>query len=105
MDAAPVGVERDRRRVALAQRQGGGRFGVVEAAVGVAEAVYFAEGDGADLVGDVAQDAAGGDRGELPVVTDQPYLAAAGSDVVDRGRQDRWWRPCLLRRSGRRSWS
>ena len=54
MDAAPVGVERDRRRVACAQREGGGCFGVVEAAVGVAETVDFAEGDGADLVGDVA---------------------------------------------------
>ena len=87
MDAAAVGVERDRRRVAVAQREGGGCFGVVEAAVGVAEAVDFAEGDGADLVGDVAQDAAGGDRGELPVVADEPHLAAAGGDVVDRGRQ------------------
>ena len=77
VDAAPVGVERDRRRVAFAQRESGGCFGVVEAAVAVAEAVHFAEGDGADLVGDVAQHAAGGDRGELPVVADEPHLAAA----------------------------
>ncbi len=86
VDAAAVGVERDRRRVALAQREGGGGFGVVEAAVGVAEAMHFAEGDGADLVGDVAQNAAGGDRGELPVVADEPDLSAAGGDVVDRRR-------------------
>ena len=87
VDAAAVGVERDRRRVAFAQREGGCRFGVVEAPVAITEAVHLAESDGADLVDDVAQHATGSDRGELPVVTDQPDLAAAGGDVVDRGRQ------------------
>ena len=73
MDAAPVGVESDRRRVAFTQGQGGGCLGVVEAAITVAEAVHLAEGDGADLVSDVAQDAASGHRGELPVVTDESH--------------------------------
>jgi len=57
---------------------------VVEAPIGVAEAVYLAEGDGSDLVGDVAQDAAGGDRGELPVVTGwgEKTLISRGASVM-----------------------
>jgi hypothetical protein len=52
---------------------------------GVGEPVQFGEPEGSVGVGDVAERAAGADRGELLVVTDQPDTAAASDDELDGG--------------------
>ena len=65
----------------VAQGQGGGAFG------GVGEPHQLGQVQRAVGGGDVAQDAAGADRGELLVVPDQPDLPAAGGDEVDGGVQ------------------
>ena len=76
-----VEVEAERFGSAVAEGEGGGAFG------GVGEPVQLGEPDGSVGVGDVAEHAAGADRGELLVVTDQPNTAAASDDEVRRRRQ------------------
>ncbi len=72
-----VEVEAERGGLAFAQREGGGAF------CGVGEPEEFGEPEGAVVGLDVAQDAAGADRGELLVVADEPDAAAALQDVGD----------------------
>ena len=62
--AQPVGV-------AGAQRQGGGGFGV-----GV-EPHQLRERQGVGFVGDIADDSARGDGGQLPVVADEAHTGTA----------------------------
>ena len=85
MDPAVVEVVAEAGRVAAAQGQGGGGFGAVRAAVRVAEPAHLGEGDGAVGALDVAEHPAGADRGELPVVADEPHRRAALAGVVDDG--------------------
>ena len=66
-------------RVAVAEGEGGCCFG------GVGEAVEFGEVKGAVGVFDVAEDAAGADRGELLIITDQPDTRPAVDGVLDGG--------------------
>ena len=73
VDAAVVEVVPESGRLAAADRQRGGGFGVVRAAVGVGEAAHLGQRDRAVGAVDVAQHAAGADGGELPVVADEPY--------------------------------
>ena len=61
--------------------------------------MQFGEPDGPVGVGDVAERAAGADRGELLVVTDQPDTAAASDDEMDGGVKGKSARPSLPRRS------
>ena len=77
MDPAGVEVEPDRLGQPVAQGEGGGALG------GVGEAHQLAQVQGAVGGGDVAQDPAGADGGELLVVTDQADRAAAGGHVLD----------------------
>ena len=81
MDSSLVEVEAERFGPAVAEGEGGGAFG------GVGEPVQFGEPERSVGVGDVAERAAGADRGELLVVTDQPDTAAASDDEVRRRRQ------------------
>ena len=74
-----VEVEAERFGSAVAEGEGCGAFG------GVGEPVQLGEPDRSVGVGDVAEHAAGADRGELLVVTDQPNTAAASDDEVDGG--------------------
>ena len=74
-----VEVEAERFGPAVAEGEGCGAFG------GVGEPVQLGEPDRSVGVGDVAEHAAGADRGELLVVTDQPNTAAASDDEVDGG--------------------
>ncbi len=46
---------------------------------------------------DVAEDAAGADRGELLVVTDQPDTPTATDDELDGGVEGQGCRPCRPR--------
>ena len=77
VDAVVVEVEAERFGVAGAQREAGGAFG------GVGEADEFVELDGAVGGLDVAEDAAGADRGELLVVADEAHRSAAVEDELD----------------------
>src|SRR5215212_96996 len=77
MDPLVVQVEAERFGFAVPQRQGGGGFG------GVGEPQQLGESDGAGGGLDVAKGAAGADRGELLVVSNQPYTAPAVDDVAD----------------------
>ena len=88
-----VEVEPERLGPAVAQGQGGGAFG------GVGEPEQLGQPERAVGGGDVAQDAAGADRGELLVVADQPDAAAAADDVARRRRPGRGCRPSRPRRS------
>ena len=81
MDAVAVEVEPERLGLPVAQGEGGGGFG------GVGEPHQLAQLQRAVGGGDVAQDAAGADRGELLVVPDEPDLPAAGGDELDGGGQ------------------
>ena len=81
VDPAAVEVEPERLGVPVAKRQGGGGFG------GVGEPHQLGQAQRPVGGGDVPQDAAGTDRGELLVVTDQPDRAAAGDHEVDDGGQ------------------
>ncbi len=78
MNAVLVEVVAERGRVTGADGEGGGAFG------GVAEPDHRGKRDRAVGLGQVTQDAAGGDRGELLVVADQPNRAAAADDPLDR---------------------
>jgi hypothetical protein len=66
MDPAVIKVEVEPRRVALAEGKRRCRFG------GVGEAVQLGQAEGAVGLGDVAEDAAGADRGKLLIITHQP---------------------------------
>ena len=79
VDPAVVEVEAEGLRAAVAQGEGGGGFG------GVGEPEQLGQAGGAVGGGEVAQHAAGADRGELLVVSDQPDAAAPGHDEVDGG--------------------
>ena len=81
MDSSLVEVEAERFGPAIAEGEGCEAFG------GVGEPVQLGEPDRSVGVGDVAEHAAGADRGELLVVTDQPDTAAASDDEVRRRRQ------------------
>lgn len=77
VDAVVVEVEAERFGVAGAEREAGGAFGRV------GEADELVELDGAVGGLDVAEDAAGADRGELLVVADEAHGAAAVEDELD----------------------
>ena len=79
MDSSLVEVEAERFGPAVAEGEGGGAFG------GVGEPVQLGEPERSVGVGDVAEHAAGADRGKLLVVTDQPNTAAASDDEMDGG--------------------
>ena len=79
--ASLVEVEAERFGSAVAEGEGCEAFG------GVGEPVQLGEPDRSVGVGDVAEHAAGADRGQLLVVTDQPNTAAASDDEVRRRRQ------------------
>jgi hypothetical protein len=66
MNPAVIKVEVERARVAFAEGERRGRL------AGVGEAVQLGQPEGTVGVGDVAQDAAGADRGELLIITDKP---------------------------------
>src|SRR5215212_1329358 len=66
MDPAVSKVEVERPRLAFAEGERRGRLG------GVGEAMQLCQAEGAVGVGDVAQYAAGADRGELLIISDQP---------------------------------
>jgi hypothetical protein len=72
VDPAVVEVEPERLGVAVAQGEGGGAFG------GVDEPHQLGQVQGAVGGGDVAQDTAGADRGELLVVADEADLTRRG---------------------------
>ena len=93
MDPLLVEVEAERFGSAVAEGEGGGGFG------GVGEPVQLGEPDRAVGGLDVAEHAAGADRGELLVVTDQPDTAAPADDELARRRPGRGCRPCRPRRS------
>jgi hypothetical protein len=67
--------------VPVAQRQGGGAFG------GVGEPHQLGQVQRPVGGGDVAQDTAGADRGELLVVPDETHGPAAGDHELDGGGQ------------------
>ena len=72
VNTAVIEVEAECLGFAVAEGEGGGGFG------GVGEAVQLGEPEGAVGVLDVAEDAAGADRGELLVIADQPDTARRG---------------------------
>ena len=81
VDASPVEVEAERFGSAVAEGEGGGGFGRV------GEPVQLGQPDRAVAGLDVAEHAAGADRGELLIITDQPDTAAAADDELDGGVQ------------------
>ena len=81
VDPAAVEVEPERLGVPVAKGEGGGGFG------GVGEPHQLGQAQRPVGGGDVPQDPAGTDRGELLVVTDQADRAAAGDHEVDDGGQ------------------
>ena len=92
MNPVVIKVEVERLWLAFAEGEGGGGFGRV------GEPMQLGEAEGAMGVLDVAEDAAGADRGELLIITDQ-----ADTRRPDRRRtgprcRGRGCRPCRLRR-------
>ena len=81
VDPAVVEVEPERLGAPVAQGEGGGSFG------GVGEPHQLGQVQRAVGGGDVAQDAAGADRGELLVVADEADLPAACGDELRRRRR------------------
>ena len=81
MHAAVVDEERQRGGIAVAQMPCGLGFG------GVLEPHHLDQAAGAVFAANVAQHAAGGDRGQLLVVADEPNAGAAGHGVADDGVQ------------------
>ena len=65
---------------------------------GVGEAVQLGELEGAVGVCDVAEDAAGADRGELLIITNQPDTRTSIRWRTARRRRGTGCRPCRLRR-------
>ena len=76
VDALPVEVEAERFGSAVTQGEGGGTLGRV------GEPVQFGEPDRAVAGLDVTEYAAGTDRGELLIITDQPDTATAADDEL-----------------------
>ena len=83
MDTVVVDVEADSGGVTGADGQAGGGFGFP--GFGVGEAHDGAQGDGVVALGQVAQDAAGGDGGQLLVIADQAHAGPARQRVGDEG--------------------
>jgi hypothetical protein len=81
VDASPVQVEAERFGSAVTHGEGGGGLGLV------GEPVQLAQPDRAVAGLDVAEYAAGADRGELLIITDKPDAAAAADDELDGGVQ------------------
>ena len=81
VDPVVVEVEPEGLGAAFPKRQGGGAFD------GVGEPHQLVQVQRAVGGGDVAQDTAGADRGELLGVADEPDLPAAGGDEGDGGVQ------------------
>jgi len=81
MDPAVIKVEVERPRVAVAEGERGCRLG------GVGEAMQFGQPEGAVGVADVAQHAAGADRAELLIITDQPDTRTPFESELDGGVQ------------------
>ena len=79
MNAIVIKVEVERRRLAFAEGEGCCRFGRV------GEAVQLGEMQRAVGLFDVAEDAAGADRGELLIITDQPDTRPASDGELDGG--------------------
>jgi hypothetical protein len=79
MNAAMIEVEVECFRFAFAERECGCGFG------GVGEAVQLGQVEGAVSVFDVAEDAAGADRGELLIITDQSDTRTATDGELDGG--------------------
>src|SRR5829696_1958728 len=77
MDPAVIKVELKPRRVALADGKRCCRFG------GVGEAMQLSQAEGAVALLDVAKDAAGADRGELLIISDQSYVRTACECELD----------------------
>ena len=79
MNTAMIEIEAECAGIAFAQGERGLCFGRV------GEAVQLGEVQGAVGVFDVAEDAAGADRGELLIITDQPDTRAATDGELDCG--------------------
>jgi hypothetical protein len=79
VNAAVIKVEVQCLRFAFAQEECGCGFGRV------GEAVQLGQVEGAVGVGDVAEDAAGADRGELLIITDQAHTRATTDGELDSG--------------------
>ena len=69
VDPLPVQAETERFGSAVAEREGGGRFG------GVCEPVQLTQPDRAVAGFDVTEYASGADRGELLIISDKPDAA------------------------------
>jgi hypothetical protein len=81
VDASPVQVEAERFGSAVAEGEGGGRFGRV------GEAVQLGQPDRSIAGFDVTEYAASAYRSKLLIITDQPDTAAAANDELDSGVQ------------------
>lgn len=81
MDAVVIDVEADAGGVAGADGQAGGGFGLP--GLGVSEAHDGAQSDGLVAIGEVTQDAAGGDGSQLLVITDEAHTGPACQGVGD----------------------
>ena len=92
MHTSMIKIERQRLGVAFAQGEGGCGFG------GVGEAVELGEVEGAVAVCDVAEDAAGADRGELLIITDKPDTRTTIEERTAPLYRGRGCRPSRLRR-------
>jgi len=79
MNTAVIKVEVEPRSIAVAEGERCCRFGRV------GEAVQLGEAEGAVGVGDVAEDAAGADRGKLLIITDQADTCTASDGELQRG--------------------
>ena len=79
MNTAVIKVEVECFGFAFAEGECGCCFG------GVGEAVQLGQVQGAVGVGDVAEDAAGADRGELLIITDQPDTRPAAESELNCG--------------------
>jgi hypothetical protein len=79
MNPAVIKVEVECLWFAFAEGECGCGFG------GVGEAVQLGQVDGAAGVGDVAEDAAGADRGELLIIADQADTRTASDGELDGG--------------------
>ena len=83
MDAVVVDVEADAGGVAGADGQAGGGFG--GPGFGVGEPHNGAQGDGLMAIGEITQNAAGRDGGELLIVADEAHAGPARQRVGDDG--------------------
>jgi hypothetical protein len=79
VDTTVIKVEVEPRSLAFAQGERRGRFGRV------GEAVQLGQAEGAVGVVDVAEDAAGADRGELLIISDQADTCTASDGELHGG--------------------